>query len=234
MQMFKFKKIIVGALGLSCFSAMAQWSINVGPITVAPEESSGNLNVVEQVAQLPDGSTRVAVNDNTQLGIVLDYAFNDYWSASVVAATPFSHRARVSGSAIDGLAIGETKHLPPTVFARYYPLKSSSDFAPFIGVGANYTHFFSEKASDDLKQALIGLGVATAQDSVGLNLDGSFGLAYQAGFDWRLNSNWGVHAMLSKIDIDTDADVRLNGTSIQSVNIQIDPIVSMFGVKYYF
>jgi len=40
--------------------------------------------------------------------------------------------------------------------------------------------------------------------------------------------------MLSKIDIDTDADVRLNGTSIQSVNIQIDPIVSMFGVKYYF
>ena len=55
MQMFKYKKIIVGALGLRCFSAMAQWSINVGPITVAPEESSGNLNVVEQVAQLPDG-----------------------------------------------------------------------------------------------------------------------------------------------------------------------------------
>jgi len=71
------------------------------------------------------------------------------------------------------------------VFARYYPLKSSSAFAPFIGIGANYTHFFSEKASDDFKQALIGLGVASAQDNVGLNLDGSFGLAYQAGFDWR-------------------------------------------------
>ncbi|HAW91421.1 MULTISPECIES: OmpW/AlkL family protein [Arsukibacterium] len=228
------KTLIAFVVGFSVFNAQAQWSVNVGPITVAPDASSSNLNVVEQVAALPVGSTSVTVNDNTQLGITVDYAFNRYWSASVVAATPFSHNIHVAGSAIDGLEIGNTKHLPPTVFARFYPLTSTTDFMPFIGVGINYTHFFQESISADLRQALTDLGVANAQDNLSLNLEGSLGLAYQAGFDWRINQQWGVHLMLSMIDIETDAEVRLNNAAIQQVRVKIDPLVSMFGVKYYF
>ncbi|MBV2130798.1 outer membrane beta-barrel protein [Rheinheimera sp. SM2107] len=234
--MIENKKTLIAfaVISFSAFNAQAQWSVNVGPITVAPDASSSNLNVVEQVAALPSGSTSVTVNDNTQLGITVDYSFNRYWSASVVAATPFSHNIRVAGSAIDGLAIGDTKHLPPTIFARFYPLTSTTDFMPFIGVGINYTHFFQESVSDELRQALTDLGVANTQDTLSLNLDASFGLAYQAGFDWRINQQWGVHLMFSMIDIETDAEVRLNNTAIQKVNVQIDPLVSMLGVKYYF
>ncbi|MBU2224852.1 MAG: OmpW family protein, partial [Gammaproteobacteria bacterium] len=101
-------------------SALANISVNVGAIQVAPNDSSSSLNVVEQVAGLPAGSTAVGVNNNTQLGLTIDYKIDNNWTMELIAATPFSHDITVKGSAIDGLDIGNTKHLPPTLLAQYH------------------------------------------------------------------------------------------------------------------
>src|SRR5690554_5187 len=90
--------------------ASANWAVNLGPIHVAPSESSGNLDVIESVAGLPSDSTALAVNNNTQLGLTIDYKFTPSWALQVIAATPFSHDISVAGSVIDGLAVGNTKH----------------------------------------------------------------------------------------------------------------------------
>lgn len=211
----------------------SDFSLNVGAISVMPDDSSSSLNVVESVAGLPENSTGVGVNTNTQLGLTLDYAIDNNWTVELVAATPFSHDITASG-ALDGLKIGKTKHLPPTLLAQYHFDLNSDMFKPFVGIGVNYTAFFDEQVDPQLRSTLTGLGVVTDSDSVDLALENSWGYALQAGVNVALNNDWGVHFMVSKMDIDTTGDVRVNGNTIESVDVDIDPYVAMLGVRYNF
>ena len=220
--------------GLLSGSALANdFSVNVGAISVMPDDSSGSLNVVESVAGLDANSTGVGVNTNTQLGLTFDYALDSNWVIELVAATPFSHDITGTGS-LAGVKIGDTKHLPPTLLAQYHFDIGSDMFKPFVGVGANYTTFFDDQVSPEVKNLLVSTGVASTNDSVDLALENSWGLALQAGVNVKVNNDWGVHFMVSKIDIDTTGDVRLNGNTIESVDVQIDPYVAMVGLRYTF
>lgn len=218
-------------LGLLAAPAMAEFSVNVGAISVMPSDSSSNLNVVESVANLPAGSTGVKVNTNTQLGLTFDYKFDKNWAVQLIAATPFSHDITGEGS-IDGLKIGKTKHLPPTLLGQYYFDVGNSNIQPFIGLGINYTNFFNTEADAALVDTLVAIGAAGATDDVSIKLKNSWGLAAQAGVNVKLSDNWGIHFMVSKIDIDTRADVRVAGSTIQSVDVKIDPLVAMIGVRW--
>ncbi|RUO20171.1 OmpW/AlkL family protein [Aliidiomarina haloalkalitolerans] len=227
-------KLSIVALTLSTLfaaPAMADFSVNIGAIHVKPDESSSNLNVIESVAGLPNGSTQVAVGNDTQLGLTFDYRFNQNFGLQLIAATPFSHDLKVKGSAIDGLNIGKTKHLPPTLMAQYHFTQHHA-FQPFVGVGVNYTTFFSERVNPELDGALIALEVTTAADNVTLSLSESWGLALQAGFNYQLTERMGIHFMVSKMAIDTTGKVKVNGTTVQSVNVDIDPVVAMLGFRW--
>ena len=224
--------LITLAALLAAAPASADFAINVGAITVAPDDSSSNLNVIEQVAGLPAGSTAVGVNTNTQLGLTFDYRINPNWAVQLIAATPFSHDIKVKGSAIDGLKVGKTKHLPPTLLAQYHFMPQHQTFDPFVGVGLNYTVFFDEKIDGQLEGALDALNVTAADDKVSLKLKSSYGLALQAGVNIKLTDSLGIHAMLSKMDIDTRGRVQVNGNTIQSVNVNIDPYVAMIGLRW--
>lgn len=227
-------KLSIIALALSSFiaaPAMADFSVNIGAIHVKPDESSTNLNVIETVAGLPSNSTRVAVGNDTQLGLTFDYRFNQNFGLQLIAATPFSHDLKVKGSAIDGLNIGKTKHLPPTLMAQYH-FTQHHTFQPFIGVGVNYTTFFSERINPELEGALIALEVTTESDNVTLSLSESWGVAFQAGFNYQLTERMGIHFMVSKMAIDTTGKVKVNGSTVQSVNVDIDPVVAMLGFRW--
>lgn len=220
------------AVLLAAAPATADFAINIGAITVAPDDSSTNLNVIEQVAGLPAGSTAIAVNTNTQLGLTFDYKFSPDWSVQLIAATPFSHNINVKGSAIDGLKVGNTKHLPPTLLAQYHFMPQNQTIDPFVGVGLNYTVFFDEQIDGQLADTLDALSVTAANDVVALKLKSSFGLALQAGVNIKLSDKLGLHLMLSKIDIDTTGRVKVNGSTVQSVDVSIDPYVAMAGLRW--
>lgn len=224
--------IITLASILAAAPASADFAINVGAITVAPHDSSSSLNVIEQVAGLPSGSTAVGVNPNTQLGLTFDYRINPNWAVQLIAATPFSHDMAVKGSAIDGLKVGKTKHLPPTLLAQYHFMPQHQRLDPFIGVGVNYTLFFDEQIDNQLISALQALQVTTASDNVSLKAKNSFGLALQAGLNIKLTDTLGLHMMVSKIDIDTTGQVQVNGNTIQRVDLSIDPYVAMIGLRW--
>lgn len=217
---------------LAAAPAFADFAINIGAINVAPDDSSSSLNVIEQVAGLPNGSTALAVDSNTQLGLTFDYRIKPNWAVQLIAATPFSHDITVKGSAIDGLKVGKTKHLPPTLLAQYHFMPEHQTFDPFVGVGLNYTIFFDEQIDNQLKDALQALNVTSASDNVTLKAKSSFGLALQAGVNIKLSDTLGIHMMLSKMDIDTTGRVQVNGTTVQSVNINIDPYVAMIGLRW--
>jgi outer membrane protein len=160
------------------------------------------------------------------LGITIDYAFNDTWVLELIAATPFSHDVNGTGG-LAGNKIANIKHLPPSLVAQYHFLDTSYQFRPFIGVGVNYTTFFDEQPSQALKATL-------GTDDVDVELDDSFGLLVQVGANYKIDDNWGLHAMVSVMDIDTDATVYANGSKALTSTVELDPVVAMFGVKYSF
>lgn len=217
---------------LAAAPAFADFAVNIGAINVAPDDSSSSLNVIEQVAGLPNGSTALAVDSNTQLGLTFDYRVKPHWAVQLIAATPFTHDIKVKGSAIDGLKVGKTKHLPPTLLAQYHFMPEHQTFDPFVGVGLNYTIFFDEQIDTQLSDTLQVLGVTSTTDSVTLKAKNSFGLAFQAGVNIKLSDTLGVHMMVSKMDIDTTGRVQVNGSTVQSVNINIDPYVAMIGLRW--
>ena len=110
--------------------------MRVGTATVAPESTSDDI---DQVA-----GAQASANDNTQLGISGTYMITNNIGVEVLGATPFTHKLTGKGG-LDGVNIGEVKHLPPTVSAQYFFMDSKSALQPYVGAGLNITVFFDEK-----------------------------------------------------------------------------------------
>lgn len=227
-------KAAAASLLLAAGAANAGFHVNFGAINVSPDESSNNLDVVETITGSPANSLYLGLDSDTQLGITIDYDLTDNFVLELVAATPFSHEISVKSSgALNGLAVGETKHLPPTLLAQYHFGTAENKFRPFVGAGINYTIFFEEKAND-LDNALTGLNLLTASDELTLDLDSSVGLALQAGANYKINEKWGIHAMAMWADISAEGHVKLNGSNLQKVDVEVDPLVFMIGARYSF
>jgi outer membrane protein len=218
--------ITAGMMGVSAQAYEAGNMIGrVGLAKVSPQDDSSVLKIsgVGGVA-----GTGVEVDDNTQLGLTGTYMLSPSFGIELLAATPFEHDISVNGlgglGVPNGTKLGSTKHLPPTLSAQWYPLGSGSALQPYLGVGVNYTTFFSEKLTS---------GAKTALGASNLKLDDSFGLAFEAGLDWAISSNWVINASVWKADIDTTATVNTALGKVK-VDVEIDPMVYMLAVGYKF
>jgi outer membrane protein len=154
-----------------------------------------------------------SVDSGTTLVFNGTYMFTPTLGLEVLASLPFSHDVNLVS---DGSKVGETKHLPPT-FSLQYHFPTDGPFDPYAGLGVNYTIFFDQETTG----ALAGLD---------LDLDNSFGLAAQLGFDYQLSDSMFLNIDARWIDIETDAD--LNGVPLETVDI--DPLVYSISVGWVF
>lgn len=202
--------------------------VRAGAATVDPHEDSSEL----KVGGADVAGTKATLDSDTQLGLNFAYMITDHVGIELLAATPFSHSVGLKGvdaalgnpaGTIDG-SFGDIKHLPPTLSAVYYPLDSQSAFQPYVGLGINYTIFFDE----DLSSRQENNGFSN------LELDDSWGLAYQIGMDYMLSDNLLLNAQVRYIDIDTTASVEHNALGKIKVDVDVDPFVYMVGLGYKF
>lgn len=217
--------IAAGFTSVSAHAALQQgdFLVRAGAVLVAPDESNSGIKA---------GGTNlggdVSVDNNTQLGLNFAYMVADHWALELLAATPFSHDVTLGGSpaGLDSLngGLGNVKHLPPTLSVLYYPMDTQSKFQPYVGVGVNYTMFFDESVD----------GSAKAKGFSNLDLDNSWGWAGQVGMDYFITDNITLNAQVRYIDIDTKANVELNGVGKLNVDVGIDPWVYMVGIGYKF
>lgn len=191
------------ALGAAAAPVLAQsqgdWTLGVGVHAVDPKSDNGRL---------ADGTLKVDVDTDVKPTLTFEYFVRDNLGVEVIAAWPFEHDVSIAGMG----TVGSTKQLPPTVSLQYH-FNGKGKVSPFVGAGINYTTFFSE----DTRGAL---------DGAQLELDDSWGLAAHAGIDFALGERSAIRVDARWIDI--DADVKLNGADIGTVNI--DPIV--YGAAY--
>jgi outer membrane protein len=181
------------------------WLVKAGVSQVRPKSDNGSAL---------SGSVNLDVNNDVKPSISGTYMFTRNIGLDVLAAVPFRHDVYGSG-AVNG-QLGSSKQLPPTVSVQWHFLPDQT-FQPYVGLGVNYTRFFSTKA----------VGPLAGNE---LKLTDSWGMAAQFGVDVKINERWFVNADLRYIDI--DSDVKLNGNKIGKANI--DPWVATIAVGYRF
>lgn len=192
--------------------------VRAGAVTVDPHEDSDNIKL--------DGANsglKASVDSDTQLGLNFAYMLTNNIGIELLAATPFEHTIDVKGLG----ELGDVKHLPPTLSLVLYPLDSHSVFQPYLGLGINYTTFFEEDLTSEMRAA----GFSN------LDLDDSFGVAAQIGADFMLDEHLMLNAQMRWIDIDTDASASgptALGVGKTKVGVDIDPMVYMVGLGYKF
>jgi outer membrane protein len=201
---------LAAVLALGATPALAQsagtWTVGIGAHNVAPKSDNGTLTAT------PLGNLKMDVGSNVRPTITGEYFLKDNLGVEVLAALPFQHDISVVGVG----KVGSTKHLPPTVSLQYH--FGQGKVKPFVGIGVNYTTFFSSKAEGAIAGA-------------NLDLSDSWGLAAHLGVDFKVGEKGAIRIDYRKIDIDTK--VKLNGANLGTRNtVNIDP--SVYGIAYVF
>lgn len=198
------------ALALAPFSAIGQvettagsspWSVTVKATYLETTDGSsagGPLNLKKDA---------VSVQDKLIPEFDVNYQINDNFAIELVLTIPQEHDVDLAGVG----SLGDFKHLPPTLMAKYYP-GTFAGFKPYVGAGVNFTLIFDEN-----------LG--------GLELDAySVGPAGQVGLDYALSDRWSLTLDLKRAIL--RSDVKLNGAKITEV--KLDPWLYAVGLKYNF
>ena len=198
------KAILAVVLGGVALGAMAQetpWQVRARAVHINPADKSDPIGGVGP-------SDLITVSSKTIPEVDISYFFTPNISTELVLTYPQKHDVYV-----DGQSVGTFKHLPPTLLAQYH-FTPSSQVSPYVGVGVNWTTFSKNKILD---------GAGSLQHD-------SFGLALQAGLDYKLDKNWSVNVDIKKVQI--RSDVLLAGTKVSKV--KVDPVLFGVGVGYRF
>ena len=192
-----------GAAAPAFAQSKGDWTLGVGVHQVNPKSDNGTL---------AGGTLPLDIDSDVKPTITFEYFLRDNLGLEVLAALPFQHDIAVAGVG----KVGSTKHLPPTVSLQYH--FGQGKVKPFVGLGVNYTRFFSTKTEGPIAGA-------------DLELSDSWGLAGHVGLDVQIGEKSAIRIDYRKIDIDTKA--KLNGANLGTRNqVNIDP--SVYGVAYVF
>ena len=191
--------LALGAAVPAFAQSKGDWTLGVGVHQVNPKSDNGAL---------AGGTLPLEIDSDVKPTVTFEYFLRDNLGLEVLAALPFKHDIAVKGVG----KVGETKHLPPTVSLQYH-FNSKGKVSPLLGVGLNYTTFFSEDTTGAL-------------EGTRLKLDDSWGLAAHAGLDFKVSERSAVRVDVRWADIDTKVEV--DGAKLGTANI--DPLV--YGVAY--
>lgn len=191
------------ALGLAS-QAMAQqspWQVRVRAVHLNPADKSDPVGGTGPADQ-------IKVSNKTIPEVDITYFVTPNIAAELILTYPQKHDVSLSGA-----KIGTFKHLPPTLTLQYH-FTPAAQVSPYIGAGINYTRIGSVK--------LLG-GAGDLENN-------SFGLALQAGVDFKIDKNWSINLDVKKVQI--RSDVLAGGAKVSAV--KVDPVLIGVGVGYRF
>ncbi|MFZ2318518.1 MAG: OmpW family outer membrane protein [Pseudomonas sp.] len=196
--------VILATLGMVAGNAMAEqspWLVRVRVERLSPADKADPVGGA-------GASDRISVSKKTIPELDISYFFSPNVSAELILTYPQKHDVY-----LDGGKIGTFKHLPPTLLGQYH-FTPEATFSPYVGAGLNYTNI----TKVDLLNGAGGLEHK------------SFGLALQAGADYKIDKNWSLNFDVKKIQI--RSDVTISGAKVS--NVQVDPWLVGVGVGYRF
>jgi outer membrane protein len=197
-------KLMVAVIGLVGANAMAQespWLVRARAVHIDPANQSAAVGGT-------GAADRIHVSTKTIPEFDISYFVTPNVSAELILTYPQKHDVT-----LDGAKIGSFKHLPPTLTAQYHFLPGAT-INPYVGAGVNYTLLSS----------------VNLLNGAGRLEHDSFGLALQAGVDFKLDKNWSINLDVKKVQI--RSDVFISGA--RASDVKVDPLLVGVGVGYRF
>ncbi|MGO4713035.1 OmpW/AlkL family protein [Bradyrhizobium sp. 2TAF24] len=203
------------------------WQIRVRALAVVPDSGNSTVNVAA-VPNLSSPFSGLDMNNQVIPELDISYFFTPNIAAELILGVTRHH---ITGSgALGGLDIGKSWLLPPTLTLQYH-FTNFGAFQPYVGVGVNYTVFFSQSATN----AVTPVGNPAAGLAVtSLNIKNAPGLALQAGFDYMIDRHWGINFDVKKLFLRADYNAIVNNTIAVNGRANIDPWLIGGGVTYRF
>ncbi len=202
---------------LPASAAQGDWLIRLRGVNVDPDSGSG---AVSSNGTAIAGSG-VTVDDDTQPELDITYMVADNWGLELILASS-EHDVLGSGSLAALGKILDTRTLPPALLLQYH-FAPDGKVRPYVGLGVNFTLFFSEAATSSFE--------AAAGGSSDVSLGSSFGLAAQLGLDIGLAGDWFLNFDVKYVDMSTDATITTPGAlGTLRVDVDIDPTIWGIGI----
>jgi len=149
----------------------------------------------------------------------LSYYFTKNWAVELVCCISY-HNLYLDGGSLANTKVGHTLIFPPTLFAQYH-ITDFGKFQPYVGIGVNYTHYFSTSPNGAL------LSYAAIRDS--------WGVAGQVGFDYMLDDHWGLNFNVKKIMMQPHVNAGIAGGPINLTGqADINPWMFSGGITFRF
>lgn len=196
--------MMAAVLGLAGSGAAAQespWQVRARAVHIDTADKSDPVGGV-------GAANRIRVDTKTIPEFDISYFFTPQLAAELILTYPQKHDVR-----LDGARIGSFRHLPPTLTLQYH-FAPEQTVRPYVGAGLNYTRLSQVHLLD-------GAG--------GLEKD-SWGLALQAGVDFRIAPQWSLNVDIKKVQI--RSDVFVGGA--RASKVKVDPVLFGVGLGYRF
>jgi len=198
--------LCVAAISTSAVAEAGDWLIRAGATRIWTQGSDK--------LKLDDGQgnpLEAEVSDETAFTFDITYMINEHVGVELLGAYPVEHDIDINGT-----KAATTKQLPPTLSVNYHITRWGA-FKPYFGAGINYTNFFDEDGQGPLSGADI-------------ELDDSWGLAYQIGADYAINEKWFLNVVGRYLTIGTKAKVE--GTDVGNVDINPWTLGANIGYRF--
>ncbi len=204
--------VLIGALLSLAVPAAAQskkeegpWMVRIRALSLTPADKS------DAIPSLSVAADKITVSPKIFPEVDISYFYTKNFAVELVLTYPQQHDVKLNGT-----KIGTFSHLPPSILAQYH-FSPDADLRPYVGAGVNYTLIM------DTKINVTGVG------ALGLN-SSSFGLAAQAGADYKLSEGRFLNIDIKKVQI--GSDVKAGGAKVSKV--KIDPWLLSIGYGFRF
>lgn len=192
--------------------------------------SQDKLNSLTSVSGLPVTDLKAAgfdakVSDQAIPAATLTYFLSRNLSMELFCCFTRHHvdlKAPPAFAALSG-KVADSWMFPPALTLQYH-FDGLGAFKPYLGVGAQWIHFFNE-----------GTGNNSLRASK-VSISDAFGVTLQAGLDVAIGNGWYLNADVKKTWLDTTATWTNSGVTGGNIvaKVDVDPLIVSAGLGYRF
>jgi outer membrane protein len=146
--------------------------------------------------------------------------FGPDWSGEFAVGLPPKHKVYGDGFIAPFGQISSVKQVAPTLFVNYHFGELGGRFAPFVGIGINYTRFSGAHSTPS--------GDAASGGPTTIKLSDSTGLAAHAGVNVRIDKAFSIIACVSVANVKSNVTATTTtpvATTVRTTTIDFRPTV---------
>jgi len=205
--------VLMAGAGLAEAQQQGEWHLGMRAIFIDTDALS------EPVL---DSGSSLAVDSALSLEFDATYLLGHNWGLELMA-TAAPHDLSAYSGQVDGLDVGTVWIAETTLTVRYIvPLFGR--WRPYLGAGIAGTYFFESDTTDEAGD----LGIDSVESNFGYGFVGQVGLLYRYGDHWILTLD------LKWLDLPVDVDIESSGPPLDTVEINLDPMIVGIGAAYRF